>query len=528
MQKKAIIGLVIGLGIVAGLSPVAYGFMQRMAVTDLQIDYERTELTDIDFSNTQTIGAAQRIIDQAENPSMATLDDYYTLQTSIASPETVAIDMVANTNLEFSVFVKAHNPSFIDAVLDRTQVTVSVNGHQLPGQVAVSNQQVIPAGETKTIEIEGITVSGRDVASVLYNFVADDFVLDTNFALTSFYPTLFGDVSIPANINLKMYTIPEKPTLVSLTRPDSAYIRQVAYEERDETYKLSFKNDNDIPVRGKLQVGVLKGNVLSNIGLCDPACLAPIDNGFATFIRIEGSGLFDIEVREMRNISLEPYGWYTTEIHNPELRDNAKSAFIARWIPDMNSIPYVVTTQIAGVTHTSSGEFQTSTLSSVRYLVYLLSEDFGYTGSQQFVSPKYQQASFFDSSDSYFSQTSTASASTGSLSTSLTLWVYSSSQNSWVTSLNASHGEVLTFSGYLRDINGRGVSNALVYLLESDLLGISWDNLAYGYTDQDGLFTIQWPFDSEQIDWDGDAEVYAFFGGSSSYESSESSLVRLS
>ncbi|MDE1726272.1 MAG: hypothetical protein KGH89_03295 [Thaumarchaeota archaeon] len=377
MQKRALITVVIVVVIIVVLIPVGYGLAQRATVTSLKFHFNRAELANVDFSQTQTIGNLEQLYNNIQNPSLGTLSEVASIESAVPSESTIMFDLLANTRYTFNVYVDVSNPSFIPVVIDKEDIKVSISGHELPGDVTIPQQITVPAGGSTTVELEGITASGRDIADVLANSISNDYVLDFNFAITSFYPTLFGEVQIPADIDLITYPIPPKPTLSNF--------QQDGYNVN--SYTLSFQNSNNIPIEGQMQVGVMKGNSYG----CDPACIVPVDSGLGTFLRITGSDLFGIQVFEA-NYNPSPEQTFSMNIQNPTLRNNANSAFIMRWVPTFDTIPYTATITIAGVPETSQGEFHSSTFSTIRDVVYNLGRDFGYVGSREFVSPTIETA----------------------------------------------------------------------------------------------------------------------------------------
>jgi hypothetical protein len=495
LQRKVVVGIIIAVVAACALIPVGYGLMQRATVTGLQFHFNRIELANVDFSNTQTVGSMQNLLNDLENPSPDTLKEYNSIQSSIASPELIALDLLANTRYSFNIFLDIHNPSSIEAIVDRAQIKISINGHELPNYVSLSHQQKIPAGETKTVELQGLAVNGKDIVTILSNSIRSDYVLDFNYAITSYYPILFGEVSLPANMNLKMFIIPPKPTF----NQNSGFM-QVGNNQN--SYKLSFTNAHNISLDGTLQVGVMKGNTLSTFGICDPACFAPIDNGFATFLRIKGHQIFGIQLLEYNNIKLSAGQTYTVDVKNPELRSNAKSAFIMRWIPDMSTVPYTLTVSFAGNSNTSEGEFHSSNLGTVRNVIYNIVRNFGYIGSTQFVSPRVDEGSV----------SSLFAAATSLTPTSITLKA---------SSYSVSYGDKVTFSGRLTDVYGNGVANSRIDLKLNKPLAID-PVLAYSYTDLNGFYTIRL-----EIDRSDTSNIFAVFEGSSTYDTSRSQEINV-
>jgi protocatechuate 3,4-dioxygenase beta subunit len=487
LPKKVVIGIAVAVVLVAAIIPVAYATMQRAAITSLQFHFNKFELTDVDFSDTTTSRSIQQIFEGLEDPSETTLTQVVSLQndmSSITSPEGFVLDMVANTKLTFSMFVDIHNPSSFEAIIDRAQVKVSINNRELPNVVSISQQARIPAGGDTTVELSGITLSGKEIANMLVNFTMNDFVLTLDFVITSYFPTLFGEVPIPANLNLDIFLIPPKPTF----DVSGDGFNQVAYNTN--SYELTFYNNNPIPLTGKFQVGVMKGNFLSKIGLCDPACIAPIDSGLATYIRINLGNLAGIQVFEKESVSIKQGKSFTLTIDNPDLRNREDSAFIIRWNPDYDLIPYVVHSEMAGIESTSQGEFSSQSLLTVKRIAYNLVRDFGYVGSKEFLSPD---------KSTYLSLSSSAASVTA--------------------------GSRIEFNGKLTDLAGNGISNAQIYFQDDDALSGD-EYLAWTYTDSDGRYSYSWTAEDTDF-FDNTIEVFASYKGSPSYEESRSNSIAI-
>lgn len=471
------IGIVVAVVLVAAIVPTAYAFAQRAAIASLEFKINRFELTDVDFSETNTVKTVQQLVTTAENPSglsQAQITSLGSQINSISSAEAIMIDVITNTNLVFSLFVDVRNPSAIEAVIDRAQVSVKVNGYDLSRPILISKQAKIAPGSSTTVELQGITVNGRDVANILVNFASTNFVLTFDFAVTSYFPTLFGEMPIPANINAQLYVVPPKPSFDS-----NAGYRLIDYDTN--SYQLSIGNNNQVPISGKLQVGVMKGNFL-----CDPGCL-PVDNGFLTFIRINLGSAGGIQVKEYTDIHLDVGNNENIEVRNPDVRSNSNSAFILRWSPDYGKIPYVITSEIGGIKHTTSGEFQSTALSTVRKVAYNVVRDFGYVGSMEFRSADKSTFISINVSD---------------------------------TSVNA--GNTLMISGRLVNKIGEGIPNALIYIKDEDSLSGD-EELGRTRTDANGNFSFNWQ--ARKMDaFDNTVEVFAVFEGDSSFQRSVSEI----
>jgi protocatechuate 3,4-dioxygenase beta subunit len=490
VQKNALIGVIVAIGAVVVIAPLGYAFAQRAAIASLDFDFDRFELTDIDFSETQSFGSMQRIVANAEDPSLSMMNDFDALQSSIVTPETFALDLIANTRLTYSMFVNIHNPSPFEAVIDRAQVIMSINGQNLANPLLIDQQYRIGPGQTVQAELKGISVNGKEIAGVLFNLASDDFILTIDFAITSYFPTLLGDASVPANVNVQMFLIPPKPAYVSFEDPYGSGIQQVSFQPSSDIYKLSFTNQNGVPISGKFEVGVLKGNeFLSGVGLCDPTCIAPMDNGFATFMRIKGSSVFDVEVFASPNLNLENGDTYTLDIADPVLRSNANSAYIMRWAPDYEKVPYIIKSSVAGIQKSSSGEFESGHFAIVRNVAYNIVNNFGYVGSQEFVSPDKSTYLTLRSSD-----------------------------------YDVEEGDSITFSGKLTDSYGRGIPDMRIVIMEGDPIGD--DFIAQGNADDSGEFDIRWMAE-DLDDFDNEQDIYATFSGNSHWEKSASSEIKV-
>src|SRR5213594_866180 len=187
LQMKAIIGIVIAVVLLGAIAPVAYSVMQRSTVTSLKFHFNRFELTDIDFSDTSTSRSMQQVFNTLDNPSESSLLQYVSLGnqiSSISSPEGFVLDMVANTKLTFSMFVDVTNPSYLEAVIDRASVKASINGRELPTALSINQQAHIPAGGQSTVELKGITLSGKEIADMLANLASNDFIMTLDFGIT--------------------------------------------------------------------------------------------------------------------------------------------------------------------------------------------------------------------------------------------------------------------------------------------------------------------------------------------------------
>jgi protocatechuate 3,4-dioxygenase beta subunit len=334
------------------------------------------------------------------------------------------------------------------------------------------------------VELSGITLSGKEVALMLVNLATNDFILTFDFIITSYFPSIFGEVPVPANLNVNLYLVPPKPSFNS----DAGGFSQVSFNAN--RYQLSFTNESPVPLSGKFQVGVMKGNFLSDIGFCDPNCVAPIDSGIATFVRINLGAIAGIQVIENENVFISPGTPFAFTVDNPELRSNEKSAFIIRWTPDYTLTPYLIHTTIAGIESTKEGQFSSHTLTTVKKIAYNLVRDFGYVGSAEFTSPD--------------------------MSTFLTL----STSTSAVT-----EGTQVQFSGRLTDLSGIGIPNAQVFFQDEDTLSRD-EYLGSSYTDSDGGYSYAWT--ARNTDFIGNTmEIFASYKGSSSSSESRSKTVAL-
>jgi protocatechuate 3,4-dioxygenase beta subunit len=482
-----VLGIVISAVVIAAIIPVAYAGMQRAAITSLKFDFDRIELTDVDLSETTAGRSLQQVISTLERPSSTSLTHLVALESdisSISSPEGFLIDVIANTRLTFSMFVKVQNPSSFEAVIDRALVKVSINNRELPNSVEVSQQARIPPGGETTVEISGISLSGKEVALILVNMAANDFILSADFAVISYFPALLGEVPIPANLNLDIFLVPPKPSLSG----NSGGFSQVSLGSN--SYELSFINKSPVPLNGKFQVGVLKGNFLSEIGLCNPNCIAPIDNGLATFIRLNLGSNAGIQVFERDNVLMTPTESFSFTVDNPQLRSKENSAFIIRWSPDYSLTPYRIHTQIAGVESTKQGQFSSESFSPVKKIAYNIIRDFGYVGSREFVAPD----------------------------TSTHLSLVSSTHK-------IMEGERVNLSGRLVDTSSKGIASAQIRFYDEDT-GSRDESLGTAITNSDGEFTFSWRATDTDF-FDNTIELFASYSGSSTHSESRSNPVAI-
>ncbi len=486
MRRGPKVGIIVGVVMVLVMAPLGYGFVQRTAISSLDFDFDKFELTDIDFSETQTFGSVQNVVLNAENPSISMLDDIQSLRSSIATPETFLLDLIANTRLTYSMFVHVGNPSIVEAVIDRAQVDVSVNGKTLPNPIVLTQQYRIGPGQTTEIELKGISISGREAAVVLYNLATDRFVLDVDFMITSYFPTVLGEIPVPATVNLQMYLVPPKPSYKAFAEPGQSPIQQASYDSSLKSYQLSFTNENNVPISGELEIGVLKGNFL-----CNPACIAPVDSGFATFIRIKGSSLFGVQVFRSEPLDLKSGDSYTMNVADPVLRSDANSAFITRWAPNYDKIPYIMNSEILGIKKTSTGEYQTGSFATVRKVAYNVVNDFGYVGSQEFVSPDKSTILYLSSSD-----------------------------------YEVTEGTSISFNGRLTDKEGNGISGKHIIIKDDDPANPD-DYLVSTSTGKSGEFRVSWKAEDTEF-WDNVVDVYATFEGDSIHDGSRSDAIGIS
>ena len=372
LSKKLFLIIGISVGIIAIVTPLAYDFLERVAVTNLKIQFNHIELSNIDFSNTRSFNSIQQTVTNLANPSLNSLQDIQSLGSNIPTEYQLEADLVANTKYTFNAYLDVSNPSSLPVVLDRASIKTYIEGHELSGDITIPKKITISPGGSQSVQLQGITISGKDIADIIANSPSKDFNLYFFFDITSYYSTIFGEIPIPIKIDLKAYPIPQKPDFDSFYQAVS----------NENSYTIGVKNNHDSPLSGTLSIGALKGNSLLG---CDPACFAPIDNGLATFLRIKGGSLFDIETHQYsENIS----PGQSVEVNvAPTLRNNANSALILMWEPDSSPyIPYTVTVNIAGVSTTHAGNFQSPELSRIGSFLYYLVRNFGYVGEREFVS----------------------------------------------------------------------------------------------------------------------------------------------
>ena len=85
-------------------------------------------------------------------------------------------------------------------------------------------------------------------------------------------------------------------------------------------------------------------------------------------------------------------------------------------------------------------------------------------------------------------------------------------------------GSAVCFSGKLTITNsGEGIGCLLVHIFERDRSFLSDDLLAFGPTNPDGTFSIDWTAKQRDF-WDDKIQVYARFVGTSNYSSSRSKV----
>lgn len=87
MKKKTVVAIAV-IVIIAILAPVGYGLAQRMAVTNLKLHFNRAELANVDFSQTQTINSLQQTYYQLQNPSEGLLSHTLSIESSLPSEQT--------------------------------------------------------------------------------------------------------------------------------------------------------------------------------------------------------------------------------------------------------------------------------------------------------------------------------------------------------------------------------------------------------------------------------------------------------
>ena len=85
-------------------------------------------------------------------------------------------------------------------------------------------------------------------------------------------------------------------------------------------------------------------------------------------------------------------------------------------------------------------------------------------------------------------------------------------------------GSAICFSGKLTITNsGEGIGCLLIHIFERDRSFLSDDLLAFGPTNPDGTFSIDWTAKQRDF-WDDKIQVYARFVGTSNYSSSRSKV----
>jgi hypothetical protein len=91
----------------------------------------------------------------------------------------------------------------------------------------------------------------------------------------------------------------------------------------------------------------------------------------------------------------------------------------------------------------------------------------------------------------------------------------------------AAKGDTVTFQGKLtRNDTGKGIPCAKIDIFEQDRSFLSDDYLAYGDTNEDGTFSIDWK--ARQLDfWDDTGEIYARFKGNENANPSKTSIKKI-
>lgn len=504
LNRKLLLIIGISIGIVSVVTPLAYDFLERAAVTNLKIQFNRIELSNIDFSNTQSFNSIQQIVYNLENPSLNSLQDIQSLRFNIPTEYQLEADLVANTKYTFNAYIDVNNPSSLPVVLDRASIKTYIEGHELSGDITLPKKITISPGGSQSVELQGITISGKDIASIIANSSSKDFNLYFFFDITSYYSTIFGEIPIPIKVDLKAYPIPQKPDFDSFYRTVS----------NEDSYTIGVKNNHDSSLSGTLSIGALKGNSLLG---CDPACAGiPIDNGLATFLRIKGGSLFDIETHQYSE-NLSPGQSITVNVA-PTLRNNANSALILMWEPDSSSsVPYTVTVNIAGVSTTHSGNFQSPELSRIGNLMYYLVRDFGYVGEREFVSAYVPEdaTSQYNSGNSYNGESvgnqvgQIIQGVTGAIAKAIQPYVPSvqESISAYADRTTYNLGDTVTISGTVNPV----IPNQIVTLQYLNPSGVTATQ-RQTTPNSDGSFSVAIPFLNSQLS-SGTYTVIATYAG---------------
>jgi hypothetical protein len=475
-NKKLLVCSICAVLILGSSIPVVYGILQRQAISSLQLAFNRIELERFEIKDSPSLTPIKNII-EGKSDTIQTAGEVMKIATDASYKERVTVELLANTEFTYDLYVQATNTGAIPVIVDKTDVIITISGHQLPQPLRLSSLQTIEPGASKEVKLEGLTFALRDVADVLLNTVKDDFRLTIDLNIVSHYPTLFGDMDIYSNVHLKTFLIPPKPTFNA--QNGFQYVSQNV-----NSYTLAVQNDYEMPLSGKLQIVAYKGAVWLGIG-CNPSC-TPLDNGFWTLARAwveeDKQGIESLvnvlgDIADMvepvqvhnRNMDLAPFESTEITLENPDLKSSEKSAFVLRWEPDFSKIPYSVTVSLAGGNKEtkygnfelgslqgSIGKFGTSILELGLHASYYVTRDFGYVGHKEFVSAK------------TFLQTSLSN----------------------LAAAPSTDGQSLTVSGKLSDEYGEPIVGQTVTIRKKDLYILHKD-IGTSRTDSEGIFKFE-------------------------------------
>jgi len=205
-----------------------------------------------------------------------------------------------------------------------------------------------------------LTVNLRNLIQVVSRIIQNDFKTSFNFNITTYLPTLFGEVALDVKLTATFYLIPPSPT-VTITKRDSLH----GY------YDITLTNVWDVPVNGTLMIGLLKDPLLS------------ADNGLINFLRVR---LLEsiYEVRQ-QSVVINPHDSSVVAIdYSMELCPNARNVVVALWKPNMQLTPYTLTAQLANFQQSNYGFIRIG-YDTLRSIVYYLKRNFGYLGNYDFV-----------------------------------------------------------------------------------------------------------------------------------------------
>jgi protocatechuate 3,4-dioxygenase beta subunit len=527
MRRRSVLGLAISIVLLAAILPLAYSAAQRFAVTGLSFEFDRLELVNFEMPENSLKRILEGNIDAiglAGELAKVAADENYRNQ--------LYLDTIANTRFNYDVFLKVHNPFFVDAVVDRATINIKVNDHAMSRQIVLSKQQTISAGSSSIVELKDISFTLADVSNIATLTASNDYRLVIDMAVTSYYPTLLiGDVTVPANVNIKTFIVPPKPSF------ENNSFRMIS--DTVNSYQLSIRNNYELPLYGKLQVGAYKGSLQCPSG-CTPK------NGMFTLVRTwvyENHNNFAVALLDTFQQATDPYTVLSYSdvtldagqsksfnIGDPDLRSNSQSSFVLRWEPDYYRIPYTTTTEIAGTYSTAKsdyfsiadlkptlGEYGVVAAALSEQAVYYVTRDFGYLGDVQFTSAKYETVALnqpvTQSTTQPVSQPSNAPNVEPAQARHTTLTAKTSVSN-------PDDAEFITIHGKLQEMNGNGVADERIDIKRS---GVPFLESVLGsvHTDSDGNYELMWQADRSMTS-NGRMSIFAIHEGNQAYSRSVS------